>query len=363
MKYRYLMIGCLLGTVAAAETPPNTLWREPVATLAQGGKLDGLVVETRDLASLRLAPGAKSGTFTSAEHATPPCDRAVLSWNIRGPEGTKVELGLRARVGGAWTPWAVMGVWEGGGKGCGCRKGQGDATWDVDCDTLQLKGKTADRIQMRAVATGGAGGAGPEITSLVATYWKSGLHFPMSRTKSAAWGKTVDVKPRSQMVEDPSIRGEICSATSTAQVMAYWGIDLPTRKVCDGVVDHTETLWGNWPCNTAFAGTADPAKIREAYVVHCNGFEDLEKEIAAGRPVIIGHCWKRGDLDGAPIPSSNGHLIVVVGFSKDGDVVVNDPAANPAKGQEVRRTYKRAQIHHTWQEIASGIAYILLPAR
>src|SRR3712207_8816990 len=35
------------------------------------------------------------------------------------------------------------------------------------------------------------------------------------------------------------------------------------------------------------------------------------------------------------IPASNGHLLVIVGFEADGDVVVNDPAA--ATNAEVRR--------------------------
>jgi hypothetical protein len=86
------------------------------------------------------------------------------------------------------------------------------------------------------------------------------------------------------------------------------------------------------------------------------GLEDLEAEIAAGRPVEISHRWEKGELDGAPISRTDGHMIVVVGFTKDGDVVVNDPAAKPGS---VRRVYKRAQIDKTWLMRGSGIAYVL----
>ena len=47
----------------------------------------------------------------------------------------------------------------------------------------------------------------------------------------------------------------------------------------------------------------------------------------AGIPLVASVSFGAGQLDGAPISSSNGHLLVIVGFEADGDVVVNDPAA------------------------------------
>lgn len=343
---------------AGADPLPETLWREPVAALAKAGTLEG--VEVTD-GGIKLAAGGKTGTFTTAERAVPPINRAVVSWNVRGPKGARVELLLRAKVvGGEWTPWALMGWWEGGRNGS--KKDQKCDTFDVDEDTLVLpEGKLADRLQVRAVLTPDPAGAGPVLSALVTTFWKLGQRAPLGNVKSPAWGKTIEVKPRSQMVEDKAIRGSICSATSTAQVLAYWGIDYPTAKVCDGVKDYTLGIWGNWPCNTAFAAEADPSKIREAYVVKFNGFEEVEPEIAAGRPVIVSHKWQDGDISNAPIPKSAGHLIVLVGFTADGDCVVNDPAANPEKNQEVRRVYKRAELYKTWFERAHGVGYVILP--
>ena len=97
----------------------------------------------------------------------------------------------------------------------------------------------------------------------------------------------------------------------------------------------------------------------KASIARLGGFRPLEDEIVAGRPVVISHRWEKGELTGAPVESSDGHLIVVRGFTKDGDVVVNDPAADPRKGASVLRTYKRAEIEKTWHKRVDGIAYVI----
>ena len=63
-------------------------------------------------------------------------------------------------------------------------------------------------------------------------------------------------------------------------------------------------------------------------------------------PVVISYAWKRNSLEGAPIPSSDGHLAVLVGFDAAGNPIVNDPAA--AADGEVRRTYLRSEIEDLW---------------
>jgi hypothetical protein len=88
------------------------------------------------------------------------------------------------------------------------------------------------------------------------------------------------------------------------------------------------------------------------------GFDEMEREIAARRPVALSHRWLPGDLPQAPISRSAGHLIVVVGFTPGGDIVVNDPAA---KAGEVRRVYRRRDLFRTWQERGEGIAYLVQP--
>ena len=59
----------------------------------------------------------------------------------------------------------------------------------------------------------------------------------------------------------------------------------------------------------------------------------------------------------APISASAGHLLVIVGFTDTGDVVVNDPAAATRAG--VRRTYDRGQFEDAWIPTSGGTVYVI----
>ena len=58
---------------------------------------------------------------------------------------------------------------------------------------------------------------------------------------------------------------------------------------------------------------------------------------------------------------------MIVGFTANGDVVVNDPAASTNAG--VRRVYDRGQFERVWLGRSSGTVYVVrdaahpLPAR
>lgn len=289
--------------------------------------------ETLDLWRTALRGPAE---FTSPEVSVAEFDRAVVSWNATG----SVRIEFRIRGG----EWHLMGEW-----GPDPRSAKTDS---VDVDTFVAK-ESATAFQFRLTLAEGA-----EVTLVAVTHWKEGERNPLGARPSAAWGRILQVPERSQLVEDERIRGEICSPTSVSMALEFHGFKFTTREVADGVFDHGAKIYGNWPFNAAHAHVASKGKL-EAYVLHGRGIEDIEAEIAAGRPVVLSHRWKKGDLTGAPIESSNGHLILVIGFTMDGDVVVNDPAAKPGT---IRRVYKRAELYTTWLERASGILYILRPA-
>ncbi len=128
------------------------------------------------------------------------------------------------------------------------------------------------------------------------------------------------------------------------------------RAAVEGVYDWIYDGYGNWPFNTAYAAT----KGMEAYVARFTRLAEVEKWVAAGVPVVVSYAWKKSDLTGAPIPSSSGHLAVIVGFDASGNPILNDPAA--ASDDEVQRTYDRAQFESLWLEHSGGTVYLIYPS-
>ena len=83
---------------------------------------------------------------------------------------------------------------------------------------------------------------------------------------------------------------------------------------------------------------------------HTNlGFANLEKELKAGRPVVIG-ILHRGTLS-AP---TGGHMLVVRGLKTNGDFIVNDPYGSvndgysgpPENGKGA--VYSRKMLQSRW---------------
>lgn len=69
-------------------------------------------------------------------------------------------------------------------------------------------------------------------------------------------------------------------------------------------------------------------------------------------------AYDRSWLPNAPIARTAGHILVVRGFTPEGDVIVNDPAA--PSDPEVRRVYRRELFRRAWLD-RSGVVYVLEP--
>lgn len=302
------------------------------------------------------------GTITTADldpHLA--FDSAVVSWNAETPDGTWIAVEASSRIGAAWTAWYRLGVWASGGADVTRHSfdGEKDVSGHVATDTIVLKEK-ADALRIRVTLFSVDGTATPTLRRIAVAL--ADTVAPKEQAKGGlAWGTVLDVPGRSQMVFADG--GEVwCSPTSTSMIMDYWSKkqsesawSVPVPTAAAGTFDVVYGGNGNWPFNVAYAASLG----LDGAVGWFAGVSDLEPWIAAGVPLAVSAAWSAGELDNAPITSTSGHLIVVVGFDDKGNVVVNDPAA--ASDAAVRRTYARDQFEQAWLGGSGGVVYEIFP--
>jgi hypothetical protein len=114
---------------------------------------------------------------------------------------------------------------------------------------------------------------------------------------------------------------------------------------------------GNWPFNTAYASEFG----LRGFVTRLRSLNEAELFIAAGIPLVASVSFADDELAGAGY-STQGHLMVIVGFTESGDVIVNDPASHlVAKDSAVRMVYDRREFRSAWLMGSGGVVYVIHP--
>ncbi len=329
------------------------------------GDAHALVLAT---AGAELLPGVEQGVLRSAPTViTPGCTEVIASWAAHATGSSTIEVSLRAGYGAAnalrWTHWWSMGRWSEDPLLRQSVSDQADASGTVNIDTLVLP-VPANHLQWQVVLQRGPTGTSPLF---------QGCILAPTPLPDAAVGCVHPVPP----LAVPELSQQVypgggpvwCSPTSVAMVLGYWATRtgdvalLPfldpacvPALVAPGVYDRAYKGTGNWSFNTAYAARL----ALDAYVARLPSVAVLSDWLAAGIPLIVSIRWQPGELDGAPIGHSAGHLVVVVGFAVDGDVIVNDPAADPRTGGCVRRCYRQDQFQRAWLR-SGGTVYLIHP--
>jgi hypothetical protein len=287
-------------------------------------------------------------------------NQLIVSWNAEAPAGTFVNVEASAIANGHQTKFYTVGEWSLDGKTFPRTsvRGQGDADGTVDTDTLILN-HPAEVARIR-VTLGGTNGLMSRLKYLGLSFADTKLPPIQRPPNHAAWGRIITTPEHSQHGY-PNEKGW-CSPTSLSMVLSRWAgvlnrpeMDLTVPQVAAAVYDQDFAGTGNWPFNTAFAGSFSGMR---SYVTRLDDLAEVEDWIAAGLPVILSARWD-WLLPGRP-PDFDGHLIVCIGFTKDGDVVINDPATRLDRGESVRHIYKRADVVHSWTKSHNAV-YLVYP--
>ena len=289
--------------------------------------------------------GAHLSTWTS-----PWCEpgfaftELVASWSATTPRGTWIEVAVQARGN---RTWHGLGTWASGRRSAHRASSTGDPEVDTD---LWRPGRRTDAYRLRVRCHGE-----PTIHRVGAVVTAGRVRSDTSSPLRPV-ERVLDVPRLSQMTYAEVGGRGWCSPTAVSMVLAHAGrlrpgTDIPAaaHEVFDPAYDGT----GNWPFNTAWAATLSG----HAFVTRLHDLRDAERLIDAGVPVIASVAYPPGALKGAPTRGTDGHLLVIRGFTATGDVVVNDPAAPTERS--VRRTYERAELERAWLDGSGGTVYVI----
>ncbi|MEU1853294.1 peptidase C39 family protein [Streptomyces sp. NPDC019990] len=347
-----------------------------------------------------------TGTTASWEYATwtsrarrlaVPATEAIVSWNAHTPAGTWIQVEFRGTyTDGTSGPWYVMGRWAAGDQDIRRTSvdDQSDGKSTVWTDTLAIDdpatGLRLASCRLRLTLYRKPG------TKATPTVWRLGVmgsDVPDRFTVPASvpgLARELTVPRYSQEVHKGQYPeydngGEAwCSPTSSQMIIEYWGGRLTPGQlawvdpayadpqVCHAArytYDHQYAGCGNWPFNVAYAATF---KDLRGVVTRLGSLTDLETLIAAGIPAITSQSFLKEELTGAGYGTA-GHLMTVIGFTADGDVIAGDPAAE--SNEAVRRVYRRREFENIWLRSkrynssgkvvsgTGGVCYLYFPAR
>ncbi|MEW2043424.1 peptidase C39 family protein [Streptomyces sp. NPDC005534] len=382
-----------------------TDWRSGAArgTRAVPGVRPGLVIVARAGTTDYTDPHTgrtatwEYATWTSPVHRLGvPATEVIASWNASTPAGTWLQVELTGTYSdGTATPWYVMGRWASGEQDIRRTSvdDQSDGRSSIWTDTFAIDDAASGlrlvsyRLRLTLYRTPGS--------RLTPTVWRLGA---MGSDIPDRFTVPASTPGLSQELRVPRFSQEIhagqypeydnggeawCSPTSSQMIIEYWGRK-PTAEqlawvdpayadpqVClaaRSTFDYQYDGCGNWPFNAAYAATY---KDLQGVVTRLGSLTDLETLIAAGIPAITSQSFLKTELTGAGYGTS-GHLMTVIGFTAEGDVIANDPAS--PGDDAVRRVYKRSEWENIWLRTkrynasggvssgTGGVCYLYFPA-
>jgi hypothetical protein len=289
-----------------------------------------------------LNAGAFAAALQARESARllfEPSRSGVLSWNTHAASGRIAFRLLRAHRPAS--DWLDLAQWRPEGAKSFSPEHVGTR---VDVDVIRAS-TPFDGVEVQA----------PEVEFELLAF-----SAPVHARPSLPYARDaliLDVPARSQYASTASRTGSTqeergwCSPASLAMIHAFHGVDLPVEAAARAVFDRAYNGTGNWSFNVAYSGSLG----FRAVVGHLCNLDQAQRLIERNLPLAISYSWNDGELPGAPLERSDGHLAVLCGFTAAGDCAINDPAA-----PNVRVVYPRSALERIWQR-NEGVAYVIAP--
>ena len=156
----------------------------------------------------------------------------------------------------------------------------------------------------------------------------------------------------SQMTGPENIRQRICSPTALCMCLSTYKESIKDRwlEVVEQCHDPVSNAYGSWPLAVKAANEFGVQAAVETFTE----WQTVHAALAGGHPLVCSINFAKGELQGAPLPQTSGHLVVLYGIGDD-YVDVMDPAA--PSNAEVAMQYNIDEFSYAWLH-QRGAAYI-----
>ena len=166
--------------------------------------------------------------------------------------------------------------------------------------------------------------------------------------------RQINIAPLSQMqlAVSPEQQKRLCSPTSLCMALRALGVAAAPLETAAAVYDMQADIYGNWTFNTAYAAR----RGLFACVTRFHLLAELADFVNEHSLVLATIAYKKGELSGAAVEETPGHLVLICGW-KEGKIYVADPAA-PTK-ETVMRCYDAKEFARAWLINKRGAAYLV----
>jgi hypothetical protein len=288
----------------------------------------------------------RRGTWTGPETVADfPFTELVPSWNVITPKDTGVFFHLRTRdaASRAWSPWLFVGRW---GRTVHSRPDEclpnGRITQFAhgavrsDMPLVLLK-QPADAYQVRATLQ--SFDLDPAVNPCVrrvAVAYSGVIPDPVKRARLLSRSGPGDEKARGLVVPHVSqydapapLREAVCLPACVTMVLAYWKVDRPLTENALAIYDPDTGMFGNGARAVARAGELG----LDGWLQRVRDWGQVKTLLRRGQPVIAAVRTQAAE-----------HLIVIRGFTGEGEVIVNDPLDRKRGGT----TRKADELGQAW---------------
>jgi hypothetical protein len=301
--------------------------------------------------SLSLTHQEKNVCWTQSPLA--PFNELLISWNAKRPMQGHYVILCRLLIQDQWSPWLLYAVW-----GDTHQYSFHDTTSQAPVQSFQdqvevLEGTRATGFSIRVEAYGGA--TLEEFYTLFACASELSSH-PLPWSLPSIPQISLSVPRISQLCLTHPRSQSFCSPTSTTAVIRYLSkTQLQPLQFAKQVYDAGFDIYGHWPFNVAQA-FVELGHAWQCFCVRLPHIEWIWESLQLGCPVVIS---VKGNLPGANLPYTNGHLIVIKGYDVNTQQFLCVDPAFPSD--------EETEIAYPWRELLEAwgrryyLSYFFLP--